>query len=219
MDKDRAQFTGEIDKRGALVDDVKERLGKQLKLFCRAECLPVLSRVVWELGLPADHGTCMMCESKQIETVEHLLFSCSAYQKHRDILERKAEAAYSLGNNGASLTDTSEARHTRVLLGARAGCGLTEDLIDLALKRFLRKAWKTRSRVTRAINVEFGRQDIDWAKGGGWAKPPVKTLVRKATAKSNDNSNETAEKPIQQLIQVRNPTGARRVARRKLLFV
>ena len=102
----------------------------------------MLSRVVWELGLPAEHGTCMMCESKQIETVEHLLFSCPAYQKHRGKLERKAEAAYSLGNNGASLDDTSESRHTRVLLGARAGCGLTEDLIDLALKRFLRKAWK-----------------------------------------------------------------------------
>jgi hypothetical protein len=54
MDKNRAQFTGEIAIRCALVverylDDVKERIGRQLKLLCRAECLPVLSRVVWDL--------------------------------------------------------------------------------------------------------------------------------------------------------------------------
>ena len=79
--QNRAQFTDEIARRGALVverylDGVTDRLGKQLKLLCRAERLPVLSRVVWELDLPAEHGTWMMCESKQGETVEHLIFSC-----------------------------------------------------------------------------------------------------------------------------------------------
>ena len=63
---------------------------------------------------------------------------------------------------------SSDSEHTRVLMGARAGCNLTEDSIDMAIKRFLRKAWKTRRRLTHAINDEFGRQDIEWAKGSGW---------------------------------------------------
>ena len=225
MDKDRAQFVGEIDRRGSLVverylDDVKDRLGTRLKLMWRAGCIPVLSRVMWELDLPADQGICMMCKSRQIETMDHLILSCPAYQKHRERMEMTVEAAYSLGNDGASLADTSDSEHTRMLMGARAGCSLTEDSIDMAVKRFLRKAWKTRRRLTHAINDEFGRQDIEWAKGNGWAKPIAKAdkkKKRKDTTKSDGKSCKTAEKPVQYPVQVTNPKVIRKVAR-KLLF-
>ena len=53
-------------------------------------------------------------------------------------------------------------RVIEVLLGARAGCKLTEDEVDRAIKRFLRKAWKTRRAVTAAVNQEFGRMDVQW---------------------------------------------------------
>ena len=151
----------------------------------------------------------------------HLLLSCPAYQKHRERMEMTVEAAYSLGNDCASLADTSDSKHTRVLMGARAGCRLTEDSIDMAVKRFLRKAWKTRRRLTHAINDEFGRQDIEWAKDSGWAKPTAKAdkkkKNRKATAKNDGKSCTTAEKLVQHPVQVTNPKVIRKVAT-KLLF-
>ena len=99
MDKDRAQFTGEIERLGALVverylGDVQERLGKQLKLLCRAECLPVLSRVTWELGISSEWAMCMMCEKNQVETIEHLLLVCPAYHKHRQEMKNTVATAY-----------------------------------------------------------------------------------------------------------------------------
>ena len=65
------------------MDEVKDRLGRQLKLFSRAECLPVLSRVVWKLGIPKDKAVCMMCRSNQSEDLEHFLHACPAYHKQR----------------------------------------------------------------------------------------------------------------------------------------
>ena len=107
-----------------------------------------------------------------------------------------------------------------MLRGARAGCSLTGDSIDMAVKRFLRKAWKTRRRLTHAINDEFGRQDIEWAKGNGWAKPIAKAdkkKKRKDTTKSDGKSCKTTEQPVQYPVQVTNPKVIRKVAR-KLLF-
>ena len=54
---------GEVGQRGSLVverylDDVKE-MGSRLKLMCRAGCLPVLSRVAWELDLNAVSALCV----------------------------------------------------------------------------------------------------------------------------------------------------------------
>ena len=106
---------------------------------------------------------------------------CPAYHKHRQEMKNTVGAAYSRGNDGASLADTSEVNYVRVLIGARAGSKLTEDTIDNALKRFLRKAWKTRRKVTHAINVEFGRQDIEWARGKGGVKPLAMTHKKQAT--------------------------------------
>ena len=65
---------------------------------------------------------------------------------------------------GAGFSDLPESERVCALLGARAGSCAAEDRVDTLVKRFLRKAWKIRRRVTRAVNDEFGRQDLMWAK-------------------------------------------------------
>lgn len=174
--KDRAEFKGEVGKLGALVverylDEVKDRLGAKLKQLCRAGCLPVMARIAWELGISPEHGKCMMCWEGE-EDIEHVLLSCQAYSQHRAKLMTTVWRAYSRGNSGANIFEAGEERLIAVLLGARAGCKLTEDGVDRAVQRFLRKVWKARRAVTAELNQEFGRTDVQWiAREPGWFRP------------------------------------------------
>ena len=213
VDADRAEFKGEVGQRGSLVverylDEAKDRLGRQLKLFSRAECLPLLSRVVWELGITEDKATCMMCRSNQTENLEHFMYACPAYRRQRERMVEATERAYAHGNNGASLATLPEPERTRVLLGAKAGCGLTEDLIDRDVKRYLRKAWKARRRVTQTINAEFGRQDIEWAKGGDWTNPPAKQEASEVAKEANTSTQDIVLG--RQKVHVQEPRPVRR---------
>ena len=192
MSSDRAVMKGEVGMRGALVverylDDVQERLGSRLKVMCRAGCLPVMSRVAWELDLSRRHGKCPLCDSGEVEDVEHILLHCPAHQHHRSKMMASAAAVYATANNGAELGDSGEETQVRVLLGARAGSKAAEDVIDVQVKRFLVKVWKKRRRVSLAINDRLGRQDVVWAKDWGWSKPQLSdkraTHRRKCRAK------------------------------------
>ena len=49
-----------------------------------------------------------------------------------------------------------------VLLGRSVGNAKADDVIDSLFKRFLKKAWRIRSRVTKAVNKVTGRSDMDW---------------------------------------------------------
>ena len=176
MDEDRAEFKGEIGELGALVverylDEVRDRLGGRLKLLCRAGCLPVMARVARELGVKREQGQCMMCRQGE-EDIEHVLLTCQAYSKQRKKLLISVGRSYSRGNSGANILEAGAERMIEVLLGARAGCKRTEDEVDRATERFLRKAWKTRRAVTAAVNQEFGRMDVQWmAREPGWYRP------------------------------------------------
>jgi hypothetical protein len=176
MDDDRAEFKGEIGQLGALVverylDEVRDRLGGRLKLLCRAGCLPVMARVAWELGVNREQGQCLMCRQGE-EDIEHVLLTCQAYSQHREKLFTSVGRSYSRGNSGANILEAGADRLIQVLLGASAGCKLTEDEVDRATKRFLRKAWKARRGVTAAVNQEFGRMDVQWmAREPGWYCP------------------------------------------------
>ena len=128
MDADRAEMKGEVGQRGSLVverylDDVKERLGSRLKLLCRAGCLPVLGRVAWELDLSEHHGKCVLCDSGEVEDVEHVLLRCPAHQHHRTKMMDAAGAVYAVAHEGEELEEASAETQIRVLLGARAGQG------------------------------------------------------------------------------------------------
>jgi hypothetical protein len=130
-----------------------------------------MARVAWELGVNQEQGQCMLCK-QGIEDIEHVLLSCPAYGQHREKLLTSVARSYSRGNNGANILDEGEDRLIEVLLGANAGCKLTEDEVDRATKRFLRKAWYARRAVTSAINQEFGRMDVQWmAREPGWYRP------------------------------------------------
>jgi hypothetical protein len=226
MDEDRAEFKGEIGKLGALVveryvDEVRDRLGGRLKLLCRAGCLPVMARVAWELGLNREQGQCMMCRHGE-EDVEHVLLTCQAYSKHRERLLTSVGRSYSRGNSGANILEAGTERVIEVLLGARAGCKLTEDEVDRATKRFLRKAWKVRRGVTSAVNQEFGRMDVQWmAKEPGWYRPKTTShsTVKRVCARKDRGPLGEAAKNTAVALQPGNEEKRGKGARRKLVLV
>ena len=79
-----AKFTGEVDKLGALVherylDDHDEPTGTKIKLQCRAGNVPVLRKVGQEMKWAPTLWKCMLCNSGEIETQEHLALSCPEY--------------------------------------------------------------------------------------------------------------------------------------------
>jgi hypothetical protein len=230
MDEDRAEFTGEIGELGALVverymDEVRDRLGGRLKLLCRAGCLPVMARVARELGVNREQGQCMMCRQGE-EDIEHVLLTCQAYSKQREKLLISVGKSYSRGNSGANILEAGPERVIEVLLGARAGCKLTEDEVDRATKRFLRKAWKTRRAVTAAVNQEFGRMDVQWmAREPGWyrPKPSGQFMAKSGGGRKDKPKTGKAVKDSRHCpaahVQPSNGDGRGKGARRKLILV
>jgi hypothetical protein len=159
VEEDFVCFTGEIGRRGALVpepylDDRDEPIGRRLKLMCRGGCLPTLKRVIREADLPAAHGTCKMCNSGSIEDIEHLVMDCEAHSRHRS----KMLESVDFGTECQTQSDRLD-----VLLGKSTGTSKTDDRIDMAVKRFLRKAWRARKWLVLATNQIFDRNDTLWA--------------------------------------------------------
>ena len=91
-----------------------------------------------------------MCESGRVEDIKHFLLECEAYRRHRDRMMTKA---------GDHLPDDAEGRVVK-LLGARCNAKAAEDNLDHAVKRFLKKAWRVRKRLTKKLNEELGRRDM-----------------------------------------------------------
>lgn len=156
MDSERAEFAGEIGKLGALVperylDDTTETLGCRLKLMCRAMCLPILKRVVSEERWDAGWAKCLMCDNGEIEDIDHLLLHCSAYSKYRKTMMDTVSSI--IGHVGTR-------ERVRILLGGQAGSKHSEDIVDFAVKRFLKKAWRARKRLTKLVNNSLNRKDI-----------------------------------------------------------
>jgi len=161
---DKAVFKGEENRLGSLVperylDDTKERLGCKLKLMCRAGCLPTLQRITQESKLQAQHARCMMCDSGATENQEHILLKCSAYGELRARMAAQVNCAFATGVDVFGLLEDAELM-MQLLLGKSVGYRPVEDDIDHAVKRFLKKAWRKRRRVTKAINEAMGRTDI-----------------------------------------------------------
>ena len=157
--EDFACFTGEIGRRGALVpepylDDRDEPIGRRLKLMCRAGCLPILKRVAREAKLPAAHGTCKMCNSGSIEDMEHLVMDCDAYSQQRSKMLESVDFG---------LECHTQCDRLDVLLGKSTGVSKTDDRTDMAVKRFLKKAWRARKWLVLATNKILDRNDTLWA--------------------------------------------------------
>ena len=136
------------------LDDRDEPVGRRLKLMCRAGCLPTLARLAREADLPTALGTCKMCNSGQIEDMEHLVMSCEAYAQLRLKLLEKV----TFGPECLSQSDKLD-----VLLGKSTGASEVDDKIDLAVKRFLKKAWRARKWLVLHTNKSLSRNDTPWA--------------------------------------------------------
>ena len=130
----------------------------------RAGCLPVLSREWHGSSTSASTTVSPLCNSDEVEDVEHVLLHCPAHQHHRAKMMDAAGAVCAMEHKGEELEEASTETQVRVLLGARAGSRATEDIIDVQVKRFLEKVWKARRRVSKVVNKKFGRQDVVWAK-------------------------------------------------------
>lgn len=161
--KDKAEFTGEIGKLGALVcerylDDVTERVGCKLKLMCRANCLPVLSCIAIEEEIQENMAACMMCDGNELEDIEHMILRCDAYKQHRERLFRVVRDNY-LEREGMTIDNMNTNELMYVILGKVMSSKIAENNIDHAVKRFLKKAWRVRAKLTKLINDEFNRSD------------------------------------------------------------
>ena len=120
-----------------------------------------------------------MCDSGEIEDISHVFLSCQAYSKHRVKLFRAVKSSFARGNDGSDILVKGQDKLLEILLGAPAGCKLTEDEVDVATKRFLRKVWKSRRAVTAAVNRVFGRMDVQWVRNDrGWSQPFPSSVMK-----------------------------------------
>ena len=163
VDKSRAMFSGEVGMRGALVcerylDDTSNRLGCRLKLLCRSNRLPTLSRIFSEEGINPSWAVCLQCHAKEIESIEHILLRCARYERYR---RRLFEAATLCSlDKDEKFEDMEDLSKTQFILGGRASSRAREDWMDSAVKRFLARAWRSRRRCTSLVNEKFGRHDL-----------------------------------------------------------
>ena len=154
-------FPREVGRYGSLVsesylDDRTEVIGRRLKLMCRTGCLPVLKRIVREEGLPAESGTCKMCDSGDTETISHLILHCNGYSKLRsNLLASLVSILKSPLPEGEDLLC--------LLLGSSNRTPISDVLIDRNVKRFLKKIWRKRRWLLRQTNQVFNRSDTPWA--------------------------------------------------------
>ena len=79
---------------------MRERGATNLKLQCRAGCLPVMTRVMKEVGVPVEWGVCLMSDSGRAENIDHVLLDCSAYNNQRKRLMHKVAEAVSAASRG-----------------------------------------------------------------------------------------------------------------------
>ena len=100
-----------------------------------------------------------MCASGATENQEHILLECSAYGELRARMAVQVNGAFATGVDVFGLVEDAELL-MQLLLGKSVGCRPVEDDIDHAVKRFLKKAWRKRKRVTKATNEALGRTDI-----------------------------------------------------------
>jgi len=144
VDEESAVYSGEVGLLGALVceeylDDVRERGAMSLKIKCRAGCLPVMTRVMKEVGMPVEWGVCLMCDSGRAETIDHLIMDCSAYDSQRERLLQKVAEAVSVASGGEIGTEDMEREELiQIMMGRKVGSQEAERDIDHAFKRFLK---------------------------------------------------------------------------------
>jgi len=162
-----AVFSGEVGRRGGLVsepylDDRTESVGRRLKLMCRMGCLPTMVRVAREEKLPEAEGRCRLCTSNVPEDLRHFLLECPAHRAHRCTMLDAVVDAVKVGG-GHDLQTMEAGKLVDILLGESTGAARGDARVNVCVSRFLKKAWRGRKRLTRALNDKLGREDTIWA--------------------------------------------------------
>jgi hypothetical protein len=103
----------------------------------------------------------MMCNNGQVEDVEHFIMRCPSYENHRRTMltdVRKTLNRTQAGLTAAGFDAMSQRAQSHILLGKRMGDPVAENRLDRTVKRFLRKAWTTRTPATEAVNAVLGTE-------------------------------------------------------------
>ena len=141
------------------LDRRQDLQGTKIKLLCRSEYLPLLSRVGRETNppLPKCMRVCIACQNSEIESVSHFVLKCPKYAEDR----ANMLSATSLILNGSDVNFLSLSSYEKlcVLLGKRSGDPDKDERVDIVVTRFLRKAWKKRSIITGVVNTVLDRND------------------------------------------------------------
>ena len=111
--------------------------------------------------MPPEMGACKMC-GKGAEDVRHVLLACDAYAGQRTRMFGGTDMSLELASI-APLIEQSGLDQLDSLLGKTTGVMEADDRISKCVARFLKKAWRSRKRLTAKLNVELGRSDTVWA--------------------------------------------------------
>jgi hypothetical protein len=95
-----------------------------------------------------------MCNSGRIEDTEHFVMDCKAYSQWRFKMLENVK----FGPESQTQSDRLD-----VLLGKSTGTSKTDDRTDMAVKRFLKKAWRARKWLVLATNKILDRNDTLWS--------------------------------------------------------
>ena len=129
-----------------------------LFLLCRVNGLPLLDKSGRERDWPLHLRICPLCGQEQ-DTRTHLLLKCPRHSLHR----RKLFATIQSIPELETFEMHSHFGQLSILLGLHLG-HTEEDIrnekkIDLAMKRFLRKIWRTRQVLVKRLNKSLDRTD------------------------------------------------------------
>ena len=133
--------------------------------------LPLMDRVGREAGWEKADRTCAVCNTGAVETVEHFVLHCDQYASLRHDLHTRLREIMARFSPDRSLTFkdfTNSSTHEQflILMGKRLNNPALEKDIDMAIKRFLKKAWHVRRPVTDRTNEVMGREDYSsWHLG------------------------------------------------------
>ena len=79
--------------------------------------------MAWELDLSEHHGKSALCNSDEVEDVEHVLLHCPAHQHHRAKMMDAAGAVYAMAREGEELEEASTRRRSECYSGRVLGAG------------------------------------------------------------------------------------------------
>ena len=97
-----------------------------------------------------------MCDTSEIEDTRHLLLSCSAYDTHRRVL---LQGINQINNCQQDFESMDLSTQEQTLLGKHWTDRKGDNQVDFLIKRYLKRVWRTRKKLTRLVSETFGRKD------------------------------------------------------------